>query len=65
MFDGDPIIRKLKAEIARLQESKRHFSALADAKGKENVVLRAENARLQGIIENMREIRTTRDLEQT
>lgn len=33
-------ILALHAEIARLQEAKRHALALADAKGKENVLLR-------------------------
>jgi hypothetical protein len=44
--DGQPgyamaMCKEAAAEIARLQEAKRHFSALADAKGKENVALRA------------------------
>lgn len=34
-------LAKAKIEIARLAEAKRHFSELADAKGKENVALRA------------------------
>lgn len=37
-------------EIGRLQEAKRHFSALADAKGKENVELRQENERLRSLL---------------
>ncbi len=34
-------IAELRAENERLQEAKRHALALADAKGKENVALRA------------------------
>lgn len=43
-------IAEKNAEIARLQEAKRHFSALADAKGKENVTLRQEIERLRATI---------------
>lgn len=40
-------IAKRDAEIDRLQEAKRHFSALADAKGKENVALLAANLQMR------------------
>lgn len=41
------------AEIERLQEAKRRFSALADAKGKENVELRQQNERLRAALKQI------------
>lgn len=50
-------LERARAEIARLTEAKRHFSALADAKGKENVALRAEVEQLRADLKENREDR--------
>ena len=42
MLDGDPVVRKLEAEIVRLQDAKRRALAIADERGIEADRLRAD-----------------------